>query len=257
MLQNPTAFGSTEDSHQHSLEILSQLERYQDFMRSIDTMCDMGCGSGLDLEWWATRYVLDDDDRKIPLNISCTGIDIVKSLPIAKQYKNIQYERKNFEDEYMSKKSYDVMWCHDSFQYVLNPLQTLARWHKMINPGGMLAMSIPHNTNVVYHRQEYDQRDFQYFNYTLVSIIHMLAVSGFDCKAGFFKKGFEDPWIHVVVYKSKFEPMDPSTTKWWDLVERNLLPDSAEASLRKHGYVKQRNLVLPWLDRSLTDYGQL
>lgn len=257
MLQNPLAFGSAAESHQHALETLSHLERYQDFMRSIDTMCDMGSGSGKDLEWWATRCILDDNENSIPLNIKCTGVDIKPSCPVAKHYRNIVFENRDFESDKIGTKRYDVIWCHDAFQYAINPFQTLKNFYNLLTTDGMLAMVIPHSTNVVYHKQEFNQLDFQYYNYTLVSTIHMLAISGFDCKAGFFRKGFEDPWIHAVVYKSKHEPMDPRTTKWWDLADKNLLPDSAVASLTKYGFVKQRDLILPWLDRSITDYGKL
>lgn len=257
MLENPIAFGSAVDSHQHALETLQHLERYQDFMRSIDTMCDMGCGEGKDLEWWATRYILDDNDAKVPLNIKCTGVDLIQSVKAAREYSNVVYERRDFEADIKTSKKYDVIWCHNSFQYAINPLQTLAKWYDLMTDGGMLALVIPHNTNVVYHHQEFDQPDFQYYNYTLVSTIHMLAMSGFDCKSGFFRKGFDDPWISAIVYKSDHKPMDPRTTKWWDLLEKDLLPECSEASLNKRGYLRQRDLVLPWIDRSLTDYGQL
>jgi hypothetical protein len=38
------------------------------------------------------------------------------------------------------------------------------------------------------------------------------------------------------------------------LAEQKLLPESAVASLNRYGHVRQRDLVLPWLDRSLTCY---
>lgn len=257
MLENPIAFGSADDSHRHSLETLNHLERYQDFMRSINTMCDMGCGEGYDLEWWATRTILDDEDNQVPLNINCTGIDLHHGLQIARLYKNVTYEHRDFEDPNIGNKRFDVIWCHDAFQYAINPFQTLKNFYNLLTPGGMLASAVPHNTNVIYHKQEFDQPDFQYYNYTLVSLIHILAVSGFECKTGFIKKEFEDPWIHAIVYKSEHEPMNPKNTSWWDLYERDLLPESAEQSLYKRGYLRQRDLVLPWLDRSMRDYGQI
>ena len=103
MLLNPMSFSSDEASHGHALETLSVLRNYDDFMRSIDTLCDVGCGAGLDLEWWATRYTLDDNENEIPLNIKCTGIDQQKSLSAAKRFDNVVYQRGDFEREPLKK----------------------------------------------------------------------------------------------------------------------------------------------------------
>jgi len=256
MLGNPIAFPSPDASHEHALETLELLSNYIDFMRSIDTLCDVGCGTGKDLEWWATRTIDDDDDNPIPLDIKCTGIDTLPELKSAITHHNIRYERHDFEKDPFKTNEYDVLWCHDAFQYAVNPLNTLANFHKMLKDDGMLCIVVPQTTNVVYHKQEFDQLDGQFFNYTLVSLIHMLAMSGFDCNAGFFKKNYEDPWIHAMVYKSSHEPMDPRTTKWVDLAEKGLLPSSAEESINRCGHVRQRDLVLPWLNKSKRDYGQ-
>jgi len=59
-------FERTSDSHQHSLETLNQLFLYSDFMYSIATLVDLGCGFGDDLKWWATRTT--DDEPPVPLN---------------------------------------------------------------------------------------------------------------------------------------------------------------------------------------------
>jgi len=50
--------------------------------------------------------------------------------------------------------------------------------------------------------------------------------------------------------------MDPRTTRWYDLVDLNILPKSAAAGVKKAGHLRQRDLVLPWLDKSLIDYSQ-
>lgn len=256
MLTTPVAFASEDASHQQSLVTLNELEKYSDFMRSIDTMCDVGCGTGLDLEWWATRSILDDNENSISLDITCTGIDQLETLSVAKQYDNISYQRGDFEEPPIRKKAFDVLWCHDAFQYAINPLQTLKYFNEMLTPGGMLAIIVPQTTNLVYHKQEFDQMNFQYYNYTLVSLIHMLALSGFDCKSGFFLKKMEDPWINAVVYKSQTKAMDPCTTTWFDLMAADLLPESVESSIKKCGHVRQQDLVLPWLNKSYIDYSK-
>jgi hypothetical protein len=126
----------------------------------------------------------------------------------------------------------------------------------MMNANGMLVLILPQYTNIEYNTQAFDQRDHVYYNWTLVSLMHALAVSGFDCRDGFFLKQSDDPWLHAIVYRSEHLPQDPRTTTWLDLAELDLLPESAVQSYQRHGQVRQRDLVLPWLDRALRNYDQ-
>ena len=246
-----TGFSSPELSHAHSRSVLDTLYEYDDFMQSVGTLIDMGCGAGLDLEWWATRTTRDDSNT--PLNIRCFGVDLLENLPMAQRYKNIQYCHQNFEDPVgIRKTKFDLIWCHDAFQYAINPFVTLANWWNIANDNGMLVISVPQTTNMEFNVQAYDQPDYCYYNWTMVSLIHVLAVSGFDCAGGFFHKNTTDNWLHAAVYKSSHQPMDPRTTRWYDLADKNLLPESAAASVSRNGRVRQRDLVLPWLDKSLT-----
>jgi hypothetical protein len=84
----------------------------------------------------------------------------------------------------------------------------------------------------------------------------MLAVSGWDCANGHFKKEPNSPWLHAVVYKSKHQPMDPRKTSWYDLSDKGLLPESAVKSIFRYGYLRQQDLVLSWIDHSLSWMGQ-
>ena len=247
----PDHFTSEEASHEHSLQTLNMLAEYDDFMESISTLADMGCGLGADLQWWATRTTRDE--TQTPLNIHCFGVDERSSLPVAHRYENIQYLRQNFEDPILmpKKTKFDVVWCHDAFQFVVDPFKTLAQWRTTMNPDGMLALIVPQTTNLEYNTQAFDQRDGVYHNWTMVSLIHTLAVSGFDCASGFFLKSAGNPWLHTVVYRSEHEPMDPRKTSWFDLAEKELLPKSMVNSFERYGYVRQRDLLLPWLDQSL------
>ena len=124
-------FRNAEESHQHSLQTLNQLYEYDDFMESITTLVDLGCGDGLDLQWWSTRTTRDD--TPVPLNIQCTGVDTLETLKIAKKYSNIRYQRTDFENtpvEFSKKFKFDVLWCHDAFQYCIKPIETLKKDRK-------------------------------------------------------------------------------------------------------------------------------
>lgn len=250
---NPGYFSSPDLSHAHSKLTLEALYEYDDFMESVGIMADLGCGQGLDLEWWATRTTRDE--KRKPLNIRCVGIDRLDRLTMAERYPNIQYQSQDFETSLLrQKRKFDVLWCHDAFQYVTNPFDTLAVWRDAMNKDGMLVVIVPQSTNLEFRTQAFDQRDYCYFNWTMVSLMHVLAVSGFDCQGGFFKKMPQDPWLHAVVYRSEIAPQNPKTTSWYHLAEQGLLPQSASDSINRHGYLRQRDLVLPWLDRSLMSF---
>jgi hypothetical protein len=231
------------------------LYEYDDFMSSIDTLVDLGCGPGLDLEWWATRTTRDD--VPLPLNIDCIGVDLEKHLTVSKKYPNITYQSTDFETQIYPKKKtlFDVLWCHDSFQYAINPIETLSRWWHIASEGAMLAIVIPQTTNFQARQQIFVQPNGVYYHHTLVSLIHMLAIAGWDCRGGFFKKNSTDPWLHAVVYKSQYAPTNPRTTTWYELADRKLLPESADACINRHGELRQQELMVPWLDKSLTHFG--
>jgi SAM-dependent methyltransferase len=243
-------FEHSTSSHEHSLETLNQLYEYDDFMYSIRTLVDLGCGRGNDLEWWATRNTRDETPR--PLDIKCTGVDLQETFPLTKQYSNVTYQQCDFETPIESpKEGFDILWCHDSFQYAISPIQTLTNWWNMASPGGMLYICVP-NTQRIYRRQlDYALPGGNYYHYTLVNLMYMLATTGWDCRSGFFKQAPGDEWIHACVYKSDIAPMDPKTTTWYKLSELKLLPQSTDASINAHGYLRQEDLIIQWLDRSL------
>lgn len=243
-------FKNNDESHQHSLEVLNALGQYEDFMLSIKTLADIGCGAGKDLVWWATRTT--NDDYATPLNIQCQGIDILDNLAIAKDYQNITYQKVDFESNiHPPHDKFDVLWCHNSFQYAIDPIKTLSNWRNITSDGAMLAIMIQQTTNMHHKDLDFSQQDGCYYHHTIVSLIHMLAVTGWDCKSGFFKIDPVNNWIYAIVYKSNQEPKDLKTVRWYDLVEAKLLPESADKSVMARGFLHQRDLVLPWLDKSL------
>jgi len=244
------------DSHRHSLQVLNALYEYDDFMESIVTVADLGCGSGEDLEWWATRTTREDNPQ--PLNIQCQGIDLLEQLPMAKKHDNITYQRTDFEGKiHAPQKGFDILWCHDAFQYCVNPLQTLSNWWHIASDGGMLTISVPQTVLTHRGRLAYYLDAGCLYHHTMVSLMHLLAMSGWDCRAGFFRQMPSDPWIHAIVYKSEHEPQDPKTTSWHDLSKLRLLPESADRSIYAHGHLRQHDLVVPWIDKSLASMAQI
>lgn len=246
-------FKNPQESHEHSLKTLNTFYEYDDFMESIGRVLDIGCGQeALDLLWWANATTRDETPR--PLNIQCTGVDLLPR--IVGKHPNLAYNQIDAEAWDTNKKPYDIIWCHDTFQYLLNPLETLKKWRTLCAKDGMLVLIFPQTTNVEFNQQAFEVPSGVYYNHTMVSLIYMLAVNGWDCRGGFFKKDPNDPWIHAVVYNSDQPARDPRTTTWYNLSDAGLLPKSVEESILKYGYPRQRDLLLPWLDHSLMWMGQ-
>jgi SAM-dependent methyltransferase len=192
---------TTHRSDSPSLVALNVLYEYDDFMSSIGTLVDLGCGNGEDLEWWATRTTRDENP--IPLNIRCVGVDLVERLPVAKQYPNITYQRTDFEGLIYppANQLFDILWCYDAFQYAINPIGTLGRWQDIASEGSMLAIGVP-DTMILQHKQwAFSQPAGCYYHHTMVSLIYMLATAGWDCASGFFLQPTDEQWIYSIVYK--------------------------------------------------------
>jgi len=239
----------------HSRVILDALYQYDDFMGSVATVVDLGCGTGQDLEWWATATTRDDDAT--PLNIRCVGVDLQETLPVAKKYSNITYQRANFETAVQpGKEGYDVLWCNDAFHYAVDPIGTLTHWRSISTDGAMLMISIPQTLNIKQNKFTHYLSSGCYYHHSLISLIYMLALTGWDCRAGFFLQKTAVPWITAVVYKSEQQPRDARATTWYDLAESGLLPESAVKSIKAHGHLQQDDLILPWLDKSFIWMGK-
>ena len=232
----------------HSLSVLAQIREYDSFLDSLKTICDMGCGTGEDVQWWATLETRDTPP--VPYNYTVFAVDKdPQKLAKIPDRKNIKKINRDFNDQKVVPVKVDLMWSHDSLQYSHNPLETLRTWNDLMSVNGMLILSVPQSNGVAYN--QYYSRTYShcYYNFTPTSLIYMLAVNGFDCRDAYLLKKWQDPWIHMAVYKTDIEPRDPRTTSWFDLIGTGLLHPTVENSINRHGHLRQEDIVMPWLDR--------
>ena len=239
-------FNNAWKSHEHSLQVLNLLAEHDSFIESISTVADMGCGSGLDIEWWASRETRDD--APVELNLQCYAVDKTDQHLQPTKQSNIVFIKNDFERRVLPK-TVDVIWCHDAFQYALNPVNTLKLFNEQMNENGLLYIGIPLHNNMVNNRWSAESRSYEYFPHTFLSLVYMLAVNGFDCKDAYFRKAKNDPWLHAAVFKSNIKPMNPSETSWHDLVTKGLLNPSMQAVINQSGYPMQQHALYPWLDK--------
>ena len=234
--------------NRHATHILETIQQYDTFLESIRTVADMGCGTGEDAYWWATLENYNDPPE--PYNFNVFAIDKdpgkISQVPVLK---NINKICDSYDKENLFPVSVDLMWAHDSLQYSTNPLRTLRMWNSYMTVNGMLLISIPQSNGVEYNRYYSRTHSGCYFNYTPTSLIYMLAVNGFDCRDAYLLKKFNDPWIQMAVYKTDVSVMDPDTTNWYDLADKNLLHPSMVSSINTHGFLPQEEILMPWLDK--------
>ena len=224
------AFNSGRESHEHSLRVLEIISCYDSFLDSLTVVADMGCGTGEDISWFATLETRDDPP--IPYNYVCYAVDKnIKRLPDDLPENVIKIEG-NFEERILPR-TVDLMWAHDSFQYAVNPLQTLKNWNAQMTVNGMLVLIVPQTSNYQYNRFVNRVYDGCFYQYNVCNLLYMLAVNGFDCRDSYMYKAPNDPWIHLAVYKTDIEPLDPATTRWYDLADKGLLHDSLIAIRNK------------------------
>ncbi len=243
----------SQKSHEHSLETLLTLYDHDDFMDSIGSMADLGCGAGDDIMWWSTLETREDPPE--PHNYQCYAIDkdLRKVTRRGEFPDNVVTLKGDFEKNILPVQV-DLLWSHDSFQYCTNPLSALKRWNSFLNEDGMLCMVIPQTVDFEFNRLMMSVHDRQYFNLNIANMIYMLALNGFDCADGHFLKKPGDPWLHIAVYKSDIAPMDPFKTSLYEVAETGLMPESAADGILKYGYLKQQNLFTHWIDGTLTDW---
>ena len=240
-----------EESHEQSLFTLNELYKHDDLMDSIRSVADVGCGTGLDIKWWAECQSRDDDP--IPHNYKCYAVDLNPKLNY-KTPKNLHVLKKDFTKAPFLPIKVDLIWSHDSLGYVRDPYQTLCTWNEQMTNGGMLVVITPQTHNIEYNRIHINQFPGHLYSFNIINLVFMMACAGFDCKDGLYYKGQHDPWLHAVVYKSKHKPMDPLKTTWHELREKKLLPQSFDESIQRFNYVKnQPHLILRWINGSLFD----
>ena len=240
-------FKNPGESHEHSRDVLDMLYQYDSFMDSLKVVADMGCGAGLDAEWWATLYTRDDPPEPHDYLVFAVDQNISKIEPDVLKHSNIKPIEGDFSSVHLPRKA-DFVWCHDSFQFTLNPLQTLSHWNNQMNTNGMLSLNVPIHTTYSYDRLQTRSFSGCYYTYNICNLMYMLAVNGFDCRDCYIYMAPNYGWIHFAVYKSS-GAMDPAATTWFDLADRNLISDSAMQSLNKWGHVRQEDLMFTWLDK--------
>lgn len=242
-------FRNPQESHEHSLKILNTLYEYDSFLDSLTVVADMGCGSGLDAKWWATLETRDNPPEPRNYTVYAVDKDISRLDPSLKKLKNIIPLEGNFEERIIPRKV-DLIWAHDVFQSAQDPYKTLASWKETMSVNGMLVLSIPQTTFIDHTTKQLiiSNHSHQYYNYNILNLMYMLAISGFDTRDAYFYREPNTPWVYAAVYASEHGPQPEAS--WDDLAAKGLVNDSLMDSLNRWGHARLNEMVVQWLDKN-------
>jgi hypothetical protein len=243
-------FKNAVESHKHSLKTLNLLYEYDTFLDSLTVIADMGCGEGADSLWWANLETRDEPPEPHNYIVYAVDQDVSRLLPEAKAHDRIIPIESDYDVKTLPRKA-DLVWAHDTLQYSRDPFKTLAAWKANMNENGMLVISVPQGTyfSTEENRWVITSHSHQYYNYNLLSLIYMLAISGFDCNDAYFYKEPGTPWLYAAVYASKYGPLEGSPT-WYDIADRGLINASLINSVQRNGYAKLEEVIVSWLDKN-------
>lgn len=244
LLSNPA------NSRLHSLNFLNQIYQYPEMMESIASVLDVGAGTGHDAHWWAMADD-GDDNNPVSLGIKVKAFDIQPKWEPEFEHKNItrlegDWDTIEFEEKF------DVVWAHSVLQEARDPLKFLHKMNTFTSDGGVLCLSVPTTINNFYGEPDYRVYPNVSQSITIVNLIHMLALSGFNSREGFLYKQPGTNIINAFVYKDSNDVFDYTEKSIYDLVD--FLPKSCEEQLNKFGYITNKGLLIKWLSGTIIDY---
>ena len=242
-------FRNAHASHEHSLEVLDVIYGYDSFLDGIRSMADMGCGDGMDVNWWATLATREDPPEPRNIKVYAVDNDIKQLEPDIAAISNVIPIDGDFTRRVVPVEV-DLIWSHDSFQFAKDPFECLRVWRNTLNVDGMLLLTIPQSTYLHNNRLVVSNYSNQYHSYNILNLIYMLAASGFVCRDAYFYRKENSPWLYAGVYACGHEPLPPNPT-WYDLAERQLINDSVINSVNKYGYARLEDVVVSWFDKNL------
>jgi SAM-dependent methyltransferase len=240
------------NSNLHSSNYLELVFQFGDTIESIDSVIDVGCADGHDSLYWAEAGVLDDDDETlIPLNINVTAIDKENTFSDENKHENIKFIQTDWM-EFKPKDGHDVVWAHNVLHLAQDPLQFLHQLNRYCNPGGMLCLSFPTTVNTFYGEPDYRIYSQAQHHITMINLIHMLVLSGFNCNDGYFLKQPNSNVINALVYKETDTLYNYNEIGLYEL--NDMFPAAVQDQLTKFGYITNKNLLLTWLTGTHVDY---
>lgn len=100
---------------------------------TVTKLLDLGCGTGHDLDKFGGYFP----------QAFAVGLDIATSMihQAKQRYLNGKYVQADFDHIPFTDRQFDLIYSNLALQWSLNIDSTLAEWHRVLTPGGLLAFS--------------------------------------------------------------------------------------------------------------------
>jgi SAM-dependent methyltransferase len=143
--------------------IRARAERFQPAVKPGDAVLELGCGAGWNLAGLrCRRRVGFDVATQLRSELEAAGIEFTDSLrPLLDG-------------------SFEVVLCHHALEHVPEPLSLLEEARRLLRPGGVLLLAVPHETQRRYRRFRPDERNHHLFSWNPQSLGNLLRVAGFE-----------------------------------------------------------------------------
>ena len=115
---------------------LKTIDRY---MHDHETVLDVGCGTGLISNLFATRYL----SKFVGVDFS-DGIDYAQSLAEKNQIDNVEFIKQDFFN-YTPNEQFDIIICQSFITHVPDYVDAINKMTNMLNPGGTLIIGVYNN----------------------------------------------------------------------------------------------------------------
>ena len=214
-------------------------------------VCDFGCGDGSITDWWVQQAPRNEKNPNANYT-KVSGIDLIDRKTDKFDFKCGDILKMPYDDD-----SFNIGWCHYTLQQLKDPIQGLLEMRRVLTPYSLLFLTVPQTLDTEYGRlkTKFNQYDRTFYN--LPTLITHLAMTGWNCNKGYFLKPFNDRNIHAIIKPIQdWEEIDnPMDLNHAALVERGALPECTHDMIKAHGYFDETCLLLPWMNGSLTNYG--
>lgn len=233
-----------------NISVLELLGEHHEFMQTTKQVAVMEDNGGYESAWWSD-YRLDEEQTVSHMHIKHFTKSSVRNL---NKRDNIEVVNTEVFDTGKDNDTFHIIWANNCLQKSIDPFKTLTHWWNILKEDGMLVVSVP-QTSFINDLSKWQVESYngEYYSWNILNLIQALAVCGFDCRDGHFKQTRHEPYIWAAVYKGPTKPMDPVTTTWYDLREKNLIPHTLDACIDRFGYAKIDNLKVEWLNHSVYD----
>jgi len=222
----------------------------QDLFINMIHICDFGCGDGNITQWWIDQAPFNKDEPYVN-HTKVSGIDLLSKSTDKFDFTQGDILNMPYKDD-----EFNAGWCHYTLQQLNDPIAGLLEMRRVMTSHSLLYIVVPQTLDTEFGRlkTKFDQFDRTF--YTLPTLIRQLAMTGWDCRKGYFNKIFNNRNIYAVVNPKQdwIEPSDPYELTMVDLMDRKVLPESTDKMIKDKGYFDETALMLKWMTGSITDY---